>query len=69
MNFLVCTVLFLVRKIIPKNQHNTFMVEGSKFFSLITYFDHCDSEKIVGQTCCNVILCQKPILMCAKIEI
>ena len=44
------TERWLVREIIAKNQHYTFMVEESKFFSLITYFDHCDSEKIVGQT-------------------
>ena len=47
----------IVRKIIAKNQHYTFMVEGSNFFSLITYFDHCDSEKIVGQIFYNVFLC------------
>ena len=33
---------------------------GRKQFFLITNFDHCDSEKIVGQNFCNVFLCQKP---------
>ena len=28
-----------------------------QFFSLITYFDHCDSEKIVDQIFYNVFLC------------
>ena len=52
--------LLLVRKIIAKSQHYTFMVGGSKFFPLITYFDQCVSENIVGQDFCNVFLCQKP---------